>query len=185
MLVLLLSTVLILWVPFAANAASLPDVIDSIRPSIVAIGTVQQTRRPPAKFRGTGFVVGNGRYVVTNDHVLPNNLNVGRKEYLAVFIGRGQNFKTRKATIIKRDREHDLALLKISGKSLAALRLGSKRKTREGQPIAFTGFPIGVVLGLFPVTHTGIISALTPNATPVPASSQLDPNYDQALTRPL
>jgi len=33
--------------------------------------------------------------------------------------------------------------------------------------VAFTGFPIGSVLGFIPVTHRGIVSALTPIVIPV------------------
>ena len=45
---------------------------------------------------------------------------------------------------------------------------------REGQSIAFTGFPIGGALGLSPVTHRGIISAITPIALPSATAQQLN-----------
>jgi len=45
---------------------------------------------------------------------------------------------------------------------------------REGQPVAFTGFPIGGVLGLSPVTHRGMISAITPIALPGATAQQLN-----------
>lgn len=48
----------------AVNAAALPDAIERVKPSIVGVGTVQHTRRPPSEFRGTGFVVGDGRHVI-------------------------------------------------------------------------------------------------------------------------
>jgi S1-C subfamily serine protease len=47
------------------------------------------------------------------------------------------------------------------------MRLGDSDTVREGQKIAFTGFPIGMVLGLYPVTHRGIVAAITPMARPV------------------
>lgn len=156
------------------QAADLADTIARVRPSVVAVGTVQQTRRPPANFLGTGFVVGDGRHVITNAHVIPSMLDVEHKEFLAVFAGHGQQFETRQATKVAVDREHDLALLKISGKALAALKLGDSRGVREGEEAAFTGFPIGVVLGLYPVTHQGIISVITPIAIPAPSSGHLD-----------
>ncbi len=43
----------------------------------------------------------------------------------------------------------------------------------EGSSIAFTGFPIGAVLGLYPVTHRGIISAVTPVVIPVDDAGQI------------
>ena len=51
--------------------------------------------------------------------------------------------------------------------------LGDDNTVREGSPIAFTGFPIGAVLGLFPVTHTGIVSSITPVARTADAARDL------------
>jgi len=45
----------------------------------------------------------------------------------------------------------------------------------EGQEVAFTGFPIGAVLGMTPVTHRGIVSAITPIAIPQANSRDLNP----------
>jgi S1-C subfamily serine protease len=165
-------------------ALELPDLIDRIRPSVVAVGTVQQIRRPPALFRGTGFVVGNGNQIITNAHVLPEELNSEQREYLAVFSGRGQQFEGRSAKVVAVDREHDLALLSIEGKPLPALSLDSPRPVREGQSVVFTGFPIGIVLGLYPVTHQGIVSALSPVAIPLPSAGQLNPELVKRLRQP-
>jgi S1-C subfamily serine protease len=51
----------------------------------------------------------------------------------------------------------------------------------EGQQIAFTGFPIGAVLGLYPVTHRGIVSARTPIAIPQVTPGRLDPKMIKRL----
>lgn len=155
------------------EAAELADTVDKIKASIVAIGTVQPTRRPPAKFQATGFAVDEGRQIITNAHALPDFLDTSNKETLAVFIGQGEQVEARPAKKIALDVEHDLALLEIEGGSLPVLRLGASRPVREGHEIAFTGFPLGVILGLFPVTHTGIISAISPVAIPAPAAGNL------------
>jgi S1-C subfamily serine protease len=55
---------------------------------------------------------------------------------------------------------------------------------REGQSIAFTGFPIGIVLGLFPVTHKGIISAISPIAIPMMKSRHLNSKVLKRLRHP-
>lgn len=159
---------------FPVQSAELADTVDKVKASIVAVGTVQPARRPPAKFQATGFVVGQGRQVITNAHALPDFLDTPNKETQAVFIGQGQQVVSRPAKKVAIDLVHDLALLEFDGAPLPALRLGESRRPREGQAIAFTGFPLGVVLGLFPVTHTGIISAISPVAIPVPAAGQLD-----------
>jgi S1-C subfamily serine protease len=152
--------------------ASLPDVIDKIRPSIVGVGTSYPPRQPNRKgnavsYRGTGFVVGNGRQVITNAHVIPENLDVDHNESLTIFFGRGAKAKGHTVRVVRTDKEHDLVLLEIQGVTLPAMKLGNSDTVREGQEIAFTGFPIGMVLGLYPVTHRGIIAAITPMARPV------------------
>lgn len=158
------------------RATELADVIDDLRPSVVGIGTVRPVRgnhKPAIDFRGTGFVVGNGRQVITNYHVLPEKLDRTNKESLAIFVGRGKAGKAMVAKVLRKDRDHDLALLEIIEGSLPAMRLGDVAFIREGSDIAFTGFPIGMVLGLYPVTHNGIISAITPIVIPAVASRSI------------
>ncbi|MBQ0719515.1 MAG: trypsin-like peptidase domain-containing protein [Gammaproteobacteria bacterium] len=158
------------------NAAELADVIDGLRPSVVGIGTVRPVRgshKPAIDFRGTGFVVGNGRQVITNYHVLPEKLDRENKESLAIFVGRGKSGRAMVVKVLRKDRDHDLALLEIIDGSLPAMRLGDAAFIREGSDIAFTGFPIGMVLGLYPVTHKGIISAITPIVIPSASSRSI------------
>lgn len=158
---------------YPVYSAALPDIIDRVKPGVVAVGTVKPIRRPSAQFMGTGFVVGNGRLVVTNHHVIPDLIDVAKNERLAVFSGRGSNAKVHVAKIVKADPEHDLVLLSIENGPLPAISLGSEEMRREGSAVAFTGFPIGMVLGLYPITHRGIISAKTPIVIPTNNSKQL------------
>ena len=155
-----------------AQAASFPDVIDKIRPSVVGVGTVYPSRQPnrtgdPVAYRGTGFIVGNGLQVITNAHVIPEKLDVDNKQVIAVFSGRGSKAIARPAKVVRIDEDHDLALLEFQGAALPAVKLGDSDTVREGQDVAFTGYPIGMVLGLYPVTHRGIVSAITPMARPM------------------
>lgn len=54
----------------------------------------------------------------------------------------------------------------------------------EGTNIAFTGFPIGAVLGLYPVTHRGIIASITPTITPVDDSQQISVKMLKRMRNP-
>ena len=168
----LMALILLLGSPGQALPGSLPDVIDGIRGGIVGVGRAYPPRQPIPKgknnmgFSGTGFAVANGRLVVTNAHVLPDDIDDDRNETLAVFSGRGAQNQVHRARVLKVDPEHDLALLEIGPPALPALQLGDSAAVREGQAIAITGFPIGLVLGLYPVTHRGIVSAITPMARP-------------------
>jgi S1-C subfamily serine protease len=167
-----------------ASAGDLSQTIDLVRPSIVAVGSLLHTRAPPANFRGTGFAVGDGLHIITNAHVVPQDLNTEKKESLAIFVGRGASAKARPATIVEVDVEHDLAVLKISGEPLPALVIGNSDTVKEGEAVAFTGFPIGMVLGLYPVTHQAIISSITPIVIPALTTRQLDINIIKRLRTP-
>jgi S1-C subfamily serine protease len=168
----------------AWGQSELPATVEAIRPSVVAVGTYQTTRRPPSVFRGTGFVVGDGGLVATNNHVLPDSLDEANRERLVIFAGRGKATDMRSVTVVARDPDHDLALLRISGAPLRPMRLGSEAGVREGQAIAFTGFPVGMVLGLYPVTHRGIVASITPIAIPGLGGKDLSPQAIKALREP-
>ncbi len=164
--------------------AGLPETIARVKPSVLGVGTVQLTRRPPGQFTGTGFVVGDGRHAITNAHVIPVSLDQERKEFLAVLTGAGGREGVREATVVATDPEHDVALLSFQGAPLPALRLGDSGRVREGERYAFTGFPLGIVLGMRPVTHQAMVSAITPIATPQISAKTLDPKVIQRLGSP-
>lgn len=156
------------------SLAALPDTIETIRPSVVGIGTYQRTRSPSAKLQATGFAIADGHHVVTNAHALADSLDRDRGEYQSVFAGRGREAQVRRASVIGVDKDADLAILRIKGKPLEPLTLGNAAAVREGERIAFTGYPIVMVLGLYPATHQGIVAAITPLAAPARRSGELD-----------
>lgn len=96
---------------------------------------------------GTGFVVRNDGYIVTNNHVVAN---AGKIEVSF------QNGKTYDAKVIGTDAFSDLAVLKIDGKNLPTLDFGNSSKVRPGEFSIAIGSPMG-----FKHTVTfGIISAV-------------------------
>ncbi len=174
----------VLLIAVGSAHADLSDTIPRVKPSIVAVGTYMPARSPQSKFGGTGFVVADGRYVVTNAHVIPREIDYANKERLTVFVGQGNKATGRRAKIVAKDEKHDLCLLSIAGKPMPALKLGSTKHVREGKLYAFTGFPIGMVLGLHPVTHRGIVSAITPMVIPAASSKQLSVKMIRAMREP-
>lgn len=168
----------------SVQAGDLPDTVTAIKPSIVGVGTYQRTRQPAVSLRGTGFVVADGRHALTNLHVIPKIIDTPKQETLAIFAGTGENPDVRLAVLEAADTKHDLALLKFSDAPLPPLTLGDSDKVREGERYAFTGFPIGAILGLYPVTHHGIISSITPEIIPLDNSRQLTPELMRRLKKP-
>jgi S1-C subfamily serine protease len=64
------------------------------------------------------------------------------------------------------------------------MRLGNTGDVREGELYAFTGFPILNALGLHPVTHQGIVSAISPIVIPVSSSKHLKRDVLKKLSKP-
>lgn len=156
-------------------SADISDTIQRIKPSIVAVGSFSRTASPQFNFRGTGFAVGNGRIIATNAHVVPEMLDqqAGTTVLAIQYRNAAGELAIRPATLLAKTPEHDLALLSIEGDALPTLELRNSDTVREGESIAFSGFPIGGALGYSTVTHRGVISAITPIALPGANSQQL------------
>jgi S1-C subfamily serine protease len=146
----LVSATLLFGGPARADVA---DVLLAIKPAVVGVGTFNPTNSPRANLQGTGFAVLDGHYVVSCAHIFSKPLDSEKNEIHAVFLGRDRQIGVRPATLIATDKARDLALLKVSGDPLPALKLGDSSQAREGWQLYFTGYPIGSVLGLNPSTH--------------------------------
>lgn len=167
----------------AAYGAELTAVVPTVKRSVVGVGTFERTRSPATVFVGTGFVVGDGLSVITNSHVVPASVDGERMEQLGIVIGDGPMVRFRPAQLVARDTEHDLAHLRLSGTPLPALELVDSDAALEGQSLAFTGYPLGMVLGLHAATHRATLAAITPVVTPSLNSSKLDVRQIAQLQR--
>ncbi|MDO6652853.1 serine protease [Colwellia sp. 1_MG-2023] len=112
---------IVAFTPLKEAQAEFVDVVAKVKPSVVGIGIHTPTSRPQNILRGTGFVIGDGHYVVTNAHVLPTELDESLLQKMAVFIGSGKKAKVRQAEIVVTSELYDLAILKLSGSALPAL----------------------------------------------------------------
>ena len=149
--------------------------IERVKPSIVAVGSFERLRNPEFQFRGTGFAIGDGSLIATNEHVVSSVLDSGHEEKLAIAVRlSGSTAQIRSARKVASEPSADLALLKIDGPPLPALRIGNSDAVREGEIYLFTGFPIGTVLGLIPATSRAMISAITPIVIPAARADQLN-----------
>ena len=175
---------LVLAFPGVSAAHDLTALVSASKPSIVGIGTRLKTRRPPNVLMATGFVVGDGRTIVTNAHAIPK-IEDPEFERLVIFIGTGRKVEVRPVKVTGKDDTHDLAILRQDGAPLPSLKLAkAEPPLAEGSAIAFIGYPIGSVLGLYPVTHGGYLSAITPVVTPAASSNSLSAAQVRALKNP-
>lgn len=159
---------------FSSQAqAQFVELIEKTKPSILIVGTYKATNSPRFALRGTGFVVGDGNLAITNAHVLPPSSEPSDGSDLVVQVRKGSELQMRAVTVLEIDRPRDLAVLRFEGTPVPALALGDSDAVREGQIIAFTGFPIGGALGFSPVTHRGMVSSITPIVLPAANDQRL------------
>ncbi|MDH3450093.1 MAG: DegQ family serine endoprotease, partial [Gammaproteobacteria bacterium] len=103
-------------------------------------------RHRDAQSLGSGFVISDDGYILTNHHVIAGADEVivrmaNRKEYVARVIGS--------------DEASDVAVLKVDGEDLPTLKLGDSNRLKVGEWVLAIGSPFG-----FDATVTaGIVSA--------------------------
>lgn len=167
----------------ANEQTDLVSQIKEVKPSIVGIALYSPIDSPTPGLLGTGFVVGNGKYVATNYHVVSKELDPTIVQYFVALSGEGSKPKIHRMTLIGRDPVHDLALFSIK-QSLKPMRLADDEFYEAGTSVAITGFPLGAVLGLYPATHTGIIATLAPDINPAKNADQLTVDMLNRLKKP-
>ncbi len=166
------------------QASGLVAQVEKLKPAVVGVGLVAPLATVSHQLKGTGFVIGDGHYVVTNEHVIATPVPDNIKYQRAVFAGHGRQGKVIPVEKIYADTTHDLAILKLAEK-LPALALQQPAAIiPDGSDIAATGFPIGGVLGLYPATHKGIVAAYTPTIIAAKNSQQISERFMQGLRNP-
>jgi len=154
----------------AETETAFEAVADHARPAVVSIETerfahpasdrsrgrgqsIEDLLRPfrdsdvPDEASGSGFIVSNDGYILTNNHV------VADADKVTVTLFDRRVFEN--AKIVGRDPTTDVAVIKIDAKNLPVLSLGDDANARVGQWVLAIGNPLGLN---FTVT-AGIVSA--------------------------
>jgi S1-C subfamily serine protease len=129
------------------KASAGEDFSGIIESSIKSVVTI----RTNAGYQGTGFIISDDGYLVTNAHVLADS-----KGYLATSI-QAITYEqvTRDAEFIGYDGNLDVALLKVSG-TYSSLDLGNSDGVQVGEKVIAIGNPLGLQFSV----SQGIISAV-------------------------
>ncbi len=133
-----------------AGALSLQEIYRRCIGSVVSIVTVT----PSGKASGTGIIMSEDGYVITNHHVIENAqavsvLTADSREYAASIIGS--------------DETSDLAVLKVDADGLQAAEFGDSSVLQVGDSVAAIGDPLGTALR--GTMTDGIVSAINRDLT--------------------
>ena len=112
---------------YAQNVDSVVSISSSMAPN--RMGQV-------AKGSGSGFILTEDGYVVTNYHVIE-----GAAEVSVVLYDKSEH----PATVVGSDINNDVAVLKIEGENLPAVTLGSSSDLLIGDMVVAIGNPLGVL----------------------------------------
>jgi serine protease Do len=103
------------------------------------------------KSLGSGFVISQDGYILTNEHVVENAVEV------VVAFSNGSEFK---AEIIGVDALSDIALLKVNSKNLPHIKFGNSKDVLIGEWAIAFGNPFGLFYKHQPTVTVGVISAV-------------------------
>lgn len=106
----------------------------------------RQIQTPKRQASGSGVIISNDGYIVTNNHV------VNGADELVVKLNDNREFKAR---IIGCDEQTDLALIKIEGKDLPTIPIGNSDDLKLGEWVLAVGNPFN----LTSTVTAGIVSA--------------------------
>lgn len=165
-----------------SDAKSVPDIVDAVMPSVVGISsTFEYTSQSYGGGWGWGFgdsgggsqtqnVVGTGTgivmtedgYIVTNAHVVYDESDYKCGEAIEVSVLFADESEL-EAKIIAYDTETDLAVLKVDKTGLTPATFGDSDELRVGELVIAIGNPLG--FDLFGSVTSGIVSALNRQIT--------------------
>jgi serine protease Do len=124
----------------SASGPSLADLAERARPAVVHVrGVVEEASAAPEEAGktsiGTGFIIHKAGFIVTNEHVVRNVVDLRVRLY---------DGRELPACVVGADAPTDIALLKVESPGpLPTLPLGDSEAVRVGEPVIAIGNPFG------------------------------------------
>ncbi|MFC4554263.1 S1C family serine protease [Georgenia faecalis] len=146
-----------------------PDSIAGIASTALESTVFIETRTATEGSSGSGMVLREDGYVVTNNHVIASAAE-GDGQVLVTF----SDGTEASAEIVGRTADYDLAVLRVDREGLTPLVLGDSDAVVVGDPVVAVGAP----LGLEGTVTSGIVSALN---RPVEAGGAGDSSFINAI----
>jgi putative serine protease PepD len=147
-----------------STVSSLSSIVQKVSPSVV---TINVTTNSGGGDTGSGAIIksdSSASWISTNNHVIEAALGGAGK--ISVELDNGDAFD---ATIVGRDSNYDLAVIKINKGNLPVIGLGDSAAIQVGDPVIAFGSP----LSLDRTVTSGIVSALNrPVVTGTTAGSE-------------
>lgn len=134
------------------DALSIPEIVQKVSPSVVGISCTTTYQGQTGTVTGTGFIISEDGYIITNAHVVEDGTDV------QVLLSKDLNSEQFDAEVVGIDTQTDIAVLKIEKTGLPAVELGTSSELLVGECAVVIGNPLGFELS--GSVTAGIISAL-------------------------
>lgn len=144
---------------FISSDNPVVDIAEKVGPAIVGITNKSvvyyrdfffgQTYEQPQEGYGSGIIISEDGYIVTNNHVVEN------AQELYVILQGGKEVE---AKLIGKDPTTDIAVVKIDEPNLTVAKIGDSDKVRQGELAVAIGNPLGHELA--GTVTVGVISAV-------------------------
>ena len=133
---------------------SITEVVEAVKPAVasVVVGKVGYNiflQPVPQEAAGSGFIIDEAGYIVTNNHV------VRGAETISVTLPDGRSFD---ASLVGTDPLSDLAVIKIEGQDLPVVSFGDSASLGVGEWVIAIGNALGLPGG--PTVTVGVVSAV-------------------------
>lgn len=122
------------------------EIYAAVNPAVVSI----QAMLPQGYSQGTGIIMSESGYIITNAHVIEDSFQVD------VSLADGRSFQ---AKLVGSDTATDLAVLKVEGKDLPTAVFGDSEQMEVGDTVVAIGNPMGEELR--GTMTDGILSAIS------------------------
>jgi len=132
------------------GADPIVDVVTELLPAVVTV--VNRTSSGAQQASGSGFVVDARGYVVTNNHVVENVRGGGAGASFDVIFS---DNRTQQATLVGRDPDTDIAVLRIPPAGLKVAQLMNSDEVPVGATVVAIGSPLGEFQN---TVTTGVVS---------------------------
>jgi len=111
----------------SAGSLSNSQIIKKVKPAVVYIETDAGT--------GSGMVISSDGFILTNAHVVQNSTTA------KITLSSGSVYS---ASIVGRDENIDLAVLKVNAQNLAKVDFGDSNTAEQGDEVFTLGYPFGI-----------------------------------------
>ena len=112
----------------SAVTLSNSQIIKKVKPAVVYIETDEGT--------GSGMIISADGFVLTNAHVVQNSTTA------KITLSSGGTYS---ASIVGRDENVDLAVLKVNAQNLAKVEFGDSSTAEQGDEVFTLGYPFGII----------------------------------------